>query len=225
MDDNVVQTNGPENVVDVNAQTQENVEDKDESSDRKRKLTSDVWLEFERIKNKDGSQSAKCNHCKTLFRQIIDCILDWKLDEKLFSMVLDNASVNDAMVRTLKSWLCDRSAIPLNGKLFHVCCSAHILKLVVQDGLKVIGEFIHKVKETIKYLKRSPYATQNFNSMKVHHKIKDKKKVQMDWPTRWNSTFLMIKSVLEMKGVFWRLAQTYVIINSIQLTRRGKLHK
>ena len=62
MDYNVVQPNGPENVVDVDAQTQENVEDKDESSDRKRKLTSDVWLDFERIKNKDGSQSAKCNH-------------------------------------------------------------------------------------------------------------------------------------------------------------------
>ncbi|CAH1413396.1 unnamed protein product [Lactuca virosa] len=30
----------------------------------------------------------------------------------------------------------------------------------------------------------------------------------MDCPTRWNSTFLMIKSALEMKDLFWRLAQT-----------------
>lgn len=44
--------------------------------------------------------------------------------------------------------------------------------------------------------------------MKAHYKIKDKKKVKMDCPTRWNSTFLMIKSALEMKDVFWRLAQT-----------------
>lgn len=111
---------------------------------------------------------------ETLFRHIIDCILDWKLDRKLFYMVLDNASVNDAMVRSLRGWLCERSAVPLEGKLFHVHCSAHILNLIVQDGLKVVGEFIHNFRETIKYLKRSPYTTQNLNnaSLKITKKLK-----------------------------------------------------
>ncbi|KAL4573396.1 hypothetical protein LXL04_020199 [Taraxacum kok-saghyz] len=145
---------------------------------------------------------------ETLFRHIVDCILDWKLEGKLFSMVLDNASVNDAMVRSLRVWLRERSAVPLEGKLFHVRCSAHILNLIVQDGLKVIGEFIHKVRETVKYLKRSPYATQKFNNAKAQLKLTNKKKVKMDCPTRWNSTFLMIQSALEMKETFWRLSQT-----------------
>ncbi|CAH1441144.1 unnamed protein product [Lactuca virosa] len=273
MDDDDMQTNGAQNVVDVDAETQVNVEDKDESFAKKIKLTSDVWEGFDKIKKKDVSDGAKCKHChkvlvagsksgtthvrnhlnrcnsknrtgiaqymistkksisddsvvienfkfneeksrmdfskmlikhnypfnmcehdyfehfvnglqpkfhlhcrntvksdilrvhknekeklytyietlpdsvslttdiwiaETLFRHIIDCILDWKLEGKLFSMVLDNASANDAMVRTLRGWICDRSAIPLNGKLFHVRCSAHILNLVVQDRLKVI---------------------------------------------------------------------------------------
>lgn len=42
-----MQTIGPENVVDVEAQTQENAEDNDKSSDKNRKLTYDVWLEYE----------------------------------------------------------------------------------------------------------------------------------------------------------------------------------
>ncbi|KAK9951399.1 hypothetical protein M0R45_006841 [Rubus argutus] len=145
---------------------------------------------------------------ETLFRYITDLILDWNLEKKLFCMVVDNATVNDAMVRSLKSWLCAKSSILLEGKLFHVRCSAHILNLIVQDGLQVIRDFIYKVRESVKYLKRSPFATQKFNHAKAQLKLKDKKKVKMDCPTRWNSTFLMIKSALEMKEVFWRLAQT-----------------
>ena len=67
LEDNVVHTNGPENIVNIDAQTQENVEDKYESFDNKRKLTSNVWLEFERIKNKNGSHSTKCNHYAYFF--------------------------------------------------------------------------------------------------------------------------------------------------------------
>lgn len=126
---------------------------------------------------------------ETLFRYIIDLSLDWKLEKKLFSMVVDNASVNDAMVRKLKSWLCDKSSISLQGELFHVHCSAHILNLIVQNGLKVIRHFIYKVRETVKYLKRSPYATQKFNQAKTQLKLKDTKKMTMDCHTRWNSTF------------------------------------
>ena len=145
---------------------------------------------------------------ETLFRYITDLILDWNLEKKLFCIVVDNATVNDAMVRSLKSWLCAKSSILLEGKLFHVRCSAHILNLIVQDGLQVIRDFIYKARESVKYLKRSPFATQKFNHSKTQLKLKDKKKVKMDCPTRWNSTFLMIKSALEMKEVFWRLAQT-----------------
>ncbi|BBG96965.1 BED zinc finger, partial [Prunus dulcis] len=75
---------------------------------------------------------------------------NWELEQKYNRLQM----VNDAMVRKLKSWLCDKSSISLQGELFHVHCRAHILNLIVQDGLKVIGDFIYKVRETVKYLKR-----------------------------------------------------------------------
>ncbi|XP_022889196.1 zinc finger BED domain-containing protein DAYSLEEPER-like [Olea europaea var. sylvestris] len=77
--------------------------------------------------------------------------------------------------------------------------NAHILNLIVQDALKVIGEFIHKVRETMKYLKRSSYATQKFTRVKNQLKLEDKKKLKMDCSTRWNSIFQMIESAIAMK--------------------------
>ncbi|XP_022859657.1 zinc finger BED domain-containing protein RICESLEEPER 1-like [Olea europaea var. sylvestris] len=61
--------------------------------------------------------------------------------------------------------------------------------------------------ETVKYLKRSPYATQKFTHAKYQLRLIDKKKVKMDFSTRWNSTFEMIESAIEMKEVLCRLAQ------------------
>ena len=78
--------------------------------------------------------------------------------KKVFSMVVDNASANDSMVNHLKSWLLDKSLLSLCGDLFHIRCSAHILNLVVQDELANIHGLLTKIRETIRYLKRSTYA-------------------------------------------------------------------
>ncbi|XP_074373792.1 zinc finger BED domain-containing protein RICESLEEPER 2-like [Apium graveolens] len=51
-------------------------------------------------------------------RFISQLIMEWNLDKKLFSMVVDNASSNDSMARHLKSWLSDR--VPRGGDFFHV---------------------------------------------------------------------------------------------------------
>ena len=123
-----------------------------------------------------------------LFRFVSDLILEWNIDKKLFSMVVDNASSNDSMVRHLKNWLCDKSLLLSSGELFHVRCSAHILNLIVQDGLKEIGGLLHKIRETVRYLNRSPYGKQKFDNAVNQVKLRGKKKVPMDVPNRWNST-------------------------------------
>ena len=50
----------------------------------------------------------------------------------MFSITLDNASANDAMVDFLK----DELDLVGGGTYFHVWCCAHILNLIVQDGMK-----------------------------------------------------------------------------------------
>ena len=92
-------------------------------------------------------------------------------------MVVDNASANDFTVKHLKSWLLDKSLLPLCGDLFHVRCSAHILNLVVQDGLANIHGLLTKIRETTKYLKRSTYAMQKFETALNQCKLKGHKKL------------------------------------------------
>uniref|UniRef100_A0A0D3AH74 DUF659 domain-containing protein n=1 Tax=Brassica oleracea var. oleracea TaxID=109376 RepID=A0A0D3AH74_BRAOL len=38
------------------------------------------------------------------------------------------------------------------GEFFHIRCVAHILNLIVQDGLAVIGEALEKIRDSVKYV-------------------------------------------------------------------------
>ncbi|KAG8377260.1 hypothetical protein BUALT_Bualt08G0009700 [Buddleja alternifolia] len=113
-----------------------------------------------------------------LFNFMKENILEWNLDKKIFSVVVDNASSNDSMMRKLREWLLKDSLIPLNGDLLHVRCSAHVLNLIVQDGLSPIRGLIEKFV---------------------------KLKVAMDVPNRWNSTYLLLETALPLKEAFCRL--------------------
>ncbi|KAG8362585.1 hypothetical protein BUALT_BualtUnG0061200 [Buddleja alternifolia] len=129
-------------------------------------------------------------------------ILEWNLDKKIFSVVVDNASSNDSMMRRLREWLLKDSLIPLNGNLLHVRCSAHVLNLIVQDGLSPIRGLIEKIRETVRYLNKSPSATQKFDTALRHCNLEGKRKVAMDVPNRWNSTYLLLETALPLKEAF-----------------------
>ena len=120
----------------------------------------------------------------------------------LLAMVVNNASSNDVIVRLLKQWLHAQAMLHLDGDLFHVHCSAHILNLVVQDGLKVIRNLISKIQESVRYLWRSPHAKQKIDVVVYHVKLHGRKKVPMDVPIRWNSTYSMLKATLGLKSTF-----------------------
>ena len=72
-------------------------------------------------------------------------LVDWEIKDKVWTVTVDNASYNDVAVRMLKDNLSYKNKLPLSGKLFHVRCCAHILNLLVQDGLSEIGEIIKNV--------------------------------------------------------------------------------
>ena len=98
-----------------------------------------------------------------LFRFISQLIMEWNLDKRLLSMVVDNASANDSIVRHLKVWISDR--LPCVGALFHVRCSAHILNLVVQDGIALIKPLLNNIRGTVRYISKSSYGKRKFDQV------------------------------------------------------------
>ncbi|KAE8732018.1 hypothetical protein F3Y22_tig00002255pilonHSYRG00010 [Hibiscus syriacus] len=107
---------------------------------------------------------------------------------------VDNASSNDVAISYLKSRMEDWNTHPLKGEHMHVRCCAHILNLVVQDGLKKWNSSISKIMNAIIYVRASPGRMDKFRSCIKEARLLDKSIVQLDVPTRWNSTYLMLEN-------------------------------
>lgn len=90
-----------------------------------------------------------------MFNTILNCIQDWCVEDKLFGITLDNASANDTMVDMLKRNLVDKKALPVKGKLLCNRCSAHVINLIVKDGLKFIDSIVGNICDTNKYIQSS----------------------------------------------------------------------
>ncbi|TXG57149.1 hypothetical protein EZV62_018462 [Acer yangbiense] len=149
------------------------------------------------------------NHKGETIGKIIEaCLLDWGI-ERVFTITVDNASANDVAVkyvkRKLSNWVTD--GIILEGEFFHVRCCAHILNLIVGEGLKDIHESIISIRNVVRYVRSSPSRLQKFDKCVEHEKIECKGNVILDVCTRWNSTYLMLESALKFKKAFERLEE------------------
>ncbi|XP_061368106.1 zinc finger BED domain-containing protein RICESLEEPER 2-like [Gastrolobium bilobum] len=107
------------------------------------------------------------------------------------------------MVRNLKSQLGLQKLLLCDGQFFHVRCSAHILNLIVQEGLKVSSDALSKIRESFKYLRGSEGRMKAFKEcIDQVGGINTSKGLCLDVPTRWNSTYLMLESALIYRRVF-----------------------
>ncbi|KAK4397594.1 Zinc finger BED domain-containing protein RICESLEEPER 4 [Sesamum angolense] len=57
---------------------------------------------------------------ETLFSFMKEMILEWNLDKKLFSIIVDNATNNDVMIRKVKDWILYDLLVARDVDLLHV---------------------------------------------------------------------------------------------------------
>ena len=132
-----------------------------------------------------------------LFNMLKNVMSYFKIEQKVFSIAFDNASNNTSAVNKLKL----RYKPPCDGAFYHGRCVAHILNLVVQDGLKV--EEIDSVKLDFRQMLQDVFyggATRYKNYMRLC-KETDTVFISPNWdtPTRWNSTLNMFECALRQR--------------------------
>ncbi|PLW09924.1 hypothetical protein PCASD_21479 [Puccinia coronata f. sp. avenae] len=140
--------------------------------------------------------------------QLILVIMEWKALDKVAFITVDNASLNDVAVAQVSSILKDKSKYPpdMQGKFFHVRCAAHVINLIVKDGLKTLATSISKICETVRHFKSTPAQRKQFADAIQQSNVTKKAWPSTDVPTCWNSTYLMLKSALPYREVFSKIS-------------------
>ncbi|XP_018622678.1 zinc finger BED domain-containing protein RICESLEEPER 2-like [Nicotiana tomentosiformis] len=138
------------------------------------------------------------------------CLREWGIN-KIFTITVDNASSNDVTVKELSKQLTKMGTNLMNGNHLHVRCMAHIMNLVVRDGLKESSVSIERVRHAVRYVRQSPARLKRFQECFDDEQLNCKKKrLCLDVPTRWNSTYLMLHKAIEFESAFSHYASSEI---------------
>ncbi|KAL0387425.1 UNVERIFIED_CONTAM: Zinc finger BED domain-containing protein RICESLEEPER 2 [Sesamum radiatum] len=135
---------------------------------------------------------------------LVESLMDWNIDRKVSTITVDNCTTNDAMINHPLQKLPTKDML-LDGKVLHMRCCAHILNLIVKDGLDIIGSSIERIRDSVIYWTASPSRVEKFEETARQVPVNCTKKLCLDCKTRWNSTYLMLETAIIYKDVFPRL--------------------
>ncbi|XP_038994268.1 zinc finger BED domain-containing protein RICESLEEPER 2-like [Hibiscus syriacus] len=139
---------------------------------------------------------------EVLAEHLKECIHSWNIDIRLSCITVDNRTTNDAMIDIL----CQEfpyGSLMLHGRFLHMRCCAHILNLIIQDGLSSeIKNGLDRIRDSVAFWTGSDKRNQNFEQVAKQVVPECTKKLQLDCKTRWNSTYNMFMVALNYKEVF-----------------------
>ena len=141
---------------------------------------------------------------ETIGRKIELCLHEWGING-IFTIIVDNASSNDATIKFLENVTKDLEGTVLEYEFLHMRCCAHILNLIVGDGIREIDASIAKVCEAVRHVKSSPNRNQTYVGFVERLGIESKSLLCLDVPTKWNSTYLMLETAQKFEKVFIRI--------------------
>ncbi|KAL4619863.1 hypothetical protein ACB092_06G111500 [Castanea dentata] len=127
---------------------------------------------------------------ETISRKIEMSLHEWGIDG-IFTLAVDNASSNLTTIKFLQRVTKDWNGIVLENEFMHMRCYAHILNLIVGEGLKEIDAYVAR--------------NQTFRNFMEMLGMESKSLLCLDVPTRWNSTYVILETAETFKKVFLRM--------------------
>ncbi|XP_073341911.1 E3 SUMO-protein ligase ZBED1-like [Pagrus major] len=134
--------------------------------------------------------------CENLAEELLKVAKEWDVENKVVCCVSDNAANIRKAIKILK-WT-------------HHPCLAHTVNLFVRDALKVMKPTVDKVKAIVEFFHRSTTATEKLKSTQRRMGMPELRPKQ-ECITRWNSTFHMLKQILESKDA---VTSSLAVINA-----------
>ena len=142
------------------------------------------------------------HNAEVLADALKQCIQSWNLDLRLASITVDNCTTNDAMMDIIKDSF-PYGSLLLDGEFLHMRCCAHILNLIVQDGLNaVVYDGVNRIRESVVFWTGSDKRVQKFEGVANQLASGYKRKLTLDCKIRWNSTYEMLCVAINYKEVF-----------------------
>nr|KAJ0228035.1 hypothetical protein LSAT_V11C100045760 [Lactuca sativa] len=94
-------------------------------------------------------------------------------------------------------------------------CVAHILNLIVRDGLRYHNTHVSCVQRAVKCISHSTARIRKFTKCMKDFDLEGDKFLCGECPTRWSSTFELLKSALNLKDAFFEY-EVYLFVGCPQ---------
>lgn len=138
----------------------------------------------------------------TISDVLLECLAEWGI-ERIFTITVDNATANTSALKKFKDEfrLLGDDSLVLGGRFMHMRCAAHILNLIVKEGLEEVEASVTAICNGNQYVRSN---TQGMNSfeLRVDNGRLTIGSLLLDIKTRWNSMYLMLTRAIKYKLAF-----------------------
>ena len=194
-------------------------------------LTSDIWSgnakedylsvvahyinpDWQLEKRVLGLVLIDCSHNgQNIADRVASVLSEYGVLEKVFAVTLDNASSNVSAMRMLRPILSKYLGLEVPAEdprhpesavttmFLHQRCACHIINLIVKEALDFLKPLIEVFRTAISFLNSSNQRIAAYKNYCIASSYRPRK-FQLDMDVRWNSTYLMLKTLFPHKDPF-----------------------
>lgn len=143
------------------------------------------------------------SHTEDMLSEVlVKSLVDWDVHSKLFALTFDDFTAEDDIILKIREHICQNASLLGTSHLFDLRSIAHVLTVIVQDVIAELHGMIQKIRGSIRYIKSSQKVLGEFNESAKTAGVNSSKSLLLDFPIRWNSTFLMLEAALDYRDAF-----------------------